>query len=43
MDIHNRESIETKILIQIVDENDNAPKFNQTEYSIQVCSNRSFE
>ena len=27
----------TKIIIQILDENDNAPKFNQTEYSIQVC------
>jgi len=26
----------TKILIHILDENDNAPKFNQTEYSIQV-------
>jgi hypothetical protein len=26
----------TKILIKILDENDNAPKFNQTEYSIKV-------
>lgn len=26
----------TKIFIQILDENDNAPKFNQTEYSIKV-------
>jgi hypothetical protein len=26
----------TKITIWILDENDNAPKFNQTEYSIQV-------
>jgi len=26
----------TKIMIWILDENDNAPKFNQTEYSIQV-------
>jgi hypothetical protein len=27
----------TKVTIWILDENDNAPKFNQTEYSIQVC------
>jgi hypothetical protein len=26
----------TKIYIQVLDENDNAPKFNQTEYSIEV-------
>jgi hypothetical protein len=26
----------TKIFIRVLDENDNAPKFNQTEYSIQV-------
>lgn len=26
----------TKILVSVIDENDNAPKFNQTEYSIQV-------
>jgi hypothetical protein len=26
----------TKVIIWILDENDNAPKFNQTEYSIQV-------
>lgn len=30
-------SNETEIQIEIVDENDNSPKFNQTEYSIQVC------
>jgi len=27
----------TKIFIHILDENDNAPKFNQAEYSIHVC------
>ena len=26
----------TKVIIQVIDENDNAPKFNQTEYSIKV-------
>ena len=26
----------TKIIIRVLDENDNAPKFNQSEYSIQV-------
>jgi len=30
----------TKILIHILDENDNAPKFNQTEYSIKVYLKR---
>ena len=29
----------TKITLWILDENDNAPKFNQTEYSIQVSVN----
>ncbi len=33
----------TKIIIQILDENDNAPKFNQTEYSIKVDFKFSFE
>jgi hypothetical protein len=28
----------TEIIIQVLDENDNAPQFNQTEYSIQVNS-----
>jgi Cadherin domain len=28
----------TKLTIRILDENDNAPKFNQTEYSIQVSA-----
>ena len=31
-----KKSNQTQITIEILDENDNAPKFNQTEYSIQV-------